>query len=77
MREGKILMIETFWFYARRAGFCFWEKESWNYRNRRIDWSSDYDDELQRYTREVVVHTLRRMSCDKKLEIEILNEFNL
>ena len=52
-------MDDIYWFYARKAGFLFWEKEFWNYRNRRIDWSSDYDDELQKYTQLVIEHTLR------------------
>ena len=55
-------MNSSFWFLARKSGFAFWEKEDWNPTNAMIDWSCDYDTEIQRYTKEVVLHTIEYMN---------------
>lgn len=34
---------------AKEAGFEFWEDESWRPSNQMIDWSSDYDRELNQF----------------------------
>lgn len=34
---------------ADKAGFVFWGKESWRPRGQVIDWSSDYDKELNQF----------------------------
>ncbi len=34
---------------ADKAGFVFWGKESWRPRGQVIDWSSDYDNELNQF----------------------------
>ena len=59
-------MNDVYWFYAREAGFTFWEKEPWNRRNLRIDWSSDYDDALEKYTQLVIEHTLREANKNEQ-----------
>ena len=51
-------MNSIFWFLARRAGFAFWEKEDINPRNYIIDWACNYDDEIQKYTKLVIEHTV-------------------
>ena len=33
---------------AERSGFILWQDESWN-PGSVVDWSSDYDDDLQRF----------------------------
>lgn len=39
---------------AKEAGFVFWSDESWKPENATIDWSSDYDQELDTFYRLVV-----------------------
>ena len=39
---------------AKRAGFVFWEDESWGPGSEYIDWSTDYDKELERLVELVV-----------------------
>jgi len=39
---------------AIQAGFVLWGDEDWKPANATIDWSSEYDTELARYTRLVV-----------------------
>ena len=34
---------------AKEAGFVLWKDESWGPGKDRIDWSSNYDDEFQRF----------------------------
>lgn len=49
---------------AKAAGFTFWEGEAWGPGVWAIDWSCDYDRELEEFKRMVVrecaylVHTL-------------------
>ncbi len=39
---------------AEEAGFILWEDESWKPEGAIIDWSSNYDDVLDRYTELIV-----------------------
>jgi hypothetical protein len=39
---------------AEEAGFILWEDESWKPEGAFIDWSSNYDDVLDRYTELIV-----------------------
>ena len=34
---------------AKEAGFIFWEDEEWKPKRATIDWSSDYDKELEKF----------------------------
>ena len=34
---------------AAKAGFIFWEDESWRPEGQLIDWSSDYDSALEHF----------------------------
>lgn len=34
---------------AKEAGFIFWEDEPWNVEMAVIDWSSNYDKELEKF----------------------------
>jgi DUF438 domain-containing protein len=34
---------------AKTAGFCFWENEEWKPDGEIIDWSSNYDNELEKF----------------------------
>lgn len=49
-------MKSIFWFLARKAGFSFWEKEDHKPPNAIIDWACDYDQEMQEYTKEVIIY---------------------
>ena len=40
--------------FAEQAGFVFWSNESWKPKDATIDWSSDYDQELDTFYRLVV-----------------------
>ena len=39
---------------ARASGFVFWEAESWRPEGAEIDWSCDYDNELEEFKMMVV-----------------------
>lgn len=39
---------------AEQAGFALWEDEEWKPHGEVIDWSSRYDDELEKLVRLVV-----------------------
>ena len=39
---------------AKQAGFVFWEDESWGPGSEYIDWSTDYDKELEKLVELVV-----------------------
>lgn len=34
---------------AEQAGFVFWDKESWGPGEGHIDWSSNYDKEIEKF----------------------------
>lgn len=71
-------MNSIFWFLARKSGFAFWEKEEWNSTNAMIDWSCDYDAEIQRYTKEVVMQTIAYIDRNiASIEIESTNNILL
>lgn len=44
---------------AQEAGFCFWTDESWKPEGATIDWSSNYDDQLQRFAELVVTECMK------------------
>jgi len=39
---------------AKQAGFVFWEDEEWGPGSEYIDWSTDYDKELEKLVELVV-----------------------
>ena len=41
---------------AKEAGFIFWENEEWKPKDATIDWSCDYDKELQKFFKLAVKH---------------------
>lgn len=45
-------------------GFCLWEDEDWKPEGQVVDWSSDYDKELQRFAESCVKLTLRVIALD-------------
>ena len=45
---------------AKEAGFCFWTNESWKPEGATIDWSCNYDDQLQRFAQLVLKDCIER-----------------
>jgi hypothetical protein len=46
---------------AKQAEFEFWEDESWRPPGQLVDWSSDYDKELQKFGELVVEESIKIM----------------
>lgn len=44
---------------AQEAGFCFWTDESWKPEGETIDWSCNYDDQLQKFTELIVTECIK------------------
>ena len=47
-------MNERFKELAEQAGFVMWADESWKPEGQRVDWSSDYDNELAKFAELIV-----------------------
>ncbi len=57
---------------AEEAGFLLWEDEPWKPEGAIIDWSSNYDSALERYTELIVRECLNTMeNCDGDLDFAI------
>lgn len=62
---------------AKKAGFCFWTNESWKPDGATVDWSCNYDDQLQKFA-ELVMHkcvdtvTKKMAGRDTELMISII-----
>lgn len=48
----------------KASGFVLWEGETWKPEGQVVDWSSDYDKELQRFAESCVKLTLRVIAID-------------
>ena len=48
----------------KSAGFVLWEDESWKPDGQVVDWSNDYDKELQRFAEYMVKAVLRTVALD-------------
>jgi hypothetical protein len=44
-------MNDTMIKLAKEAGFVFWENESWKPKDSLIDWSCDYSNEFDKYSK--------------------------
>ncbi len=60
---------------AEEAGFILWEDESWKPEGAFIDWSSNYDDVLDRYT-ELIVQECMDI-CKKHPSRIVSNNWNV
>lgn len=60
---------------AKKAGFIFWDNESWGPGSSEIDWSTDYSDAFQEYT-EMVVRQCAHMA-NEPLGADILKYFGV
>ncbi len=51
---------------AKEAGFILWEDEEWKPPGESIDWSSSYDNELEKFAELVIQDYLKRMIDETK-----------
>ena len=52
---------------AEQAGFMFWENEPWRPDNVIIDWSSNYDNELQEFVKLIVQECITVMQEQERI----------
>jgi len=53
---------------AKEAGFIFWENEEWKPKGAAIDWSSDYDKELEKFFKLTVEYAESDRKFSKQLK---------
>lgn len=53
---------------AKEAGFIFWENEEWKPKGATIDWSLDYDKELEQFFKLAVKHAKGERKFSKQLK---------
>ena len=58
---------------AKDAGFIFWENEEWKPKGATIDWSCDYDKELEKFFKLAVKYAESDRKFSKQLKYN-LNE---
>ena len=59
-------MNDTMKRLAIEAGFVFWEKESWKPQDGLIDWSCDYSNEFDKYSKLLVQQTIKELKLDNQ-----------
>lgn len=58
-------MNDTMIELAKQAGFVFWKDESWKPQDSLIDWSCDYSNEFDKYSKLLIQETIKQYkSCD-------------
>lgn len=55
---------------AEQAGFSLWTNEAWKPNGAIVDWSSNYDDVLDRYT-ELIVRECVKVMYDNAIERKV------
>ena len=58
---------------AKQAGFVFWEDEEWGPGSEYIDWSTDYDKELEKLVELVVQECARSVEHIKVWDTNLGN----
>ena len=53
-------MNEKFLQLAKQAGFVIWSDEDWKPKGAVIDWSSDYDEDLEKFAELIVSECAKR-----------------
>lgn len=53
---------------AEQAGFMFWENEPWRPGNDIIDWSSNYDNELQKFS-ELIIEDICKLIHENEYKL--------
>ena len=58
-------MNDTMIKLAKEAGFVFWNNESWKPKDSLIDWSCDYSNEFDKYSKLLIEETIKQQkSCE-------------
>lgn len=55
-------MNDTMIELAKQAGFVFWEERN------SIDWSCDYSNEFDRYSKLLIQHTIKELKLDQQFK---------
>ena len=55
-------MNDTMIELAKQAGFVFWEEKD------SIDWSCDYSNEFDRYSKLLIQHTIKELKLDQQFK---------
>lgn len=55
-------MNDTMIELAKRAGFVFWDDK------RTIDWSCDYSNEFDKYSKLLIQHTIKELKLDQQFK---------
>ena len=53
-------MNDTMKRLAIEAGFVFWKDESWKPKDSLIDWSCDYSNEFDKYSKLLIEETIKQ-----------------
>ncbi len=53
---------------AKQAGFVFWEDEQWNANNSMIDWSCNYDNEFDKYSKLLIQETIDQLKLTQQFK---------
>lgn len=59
-------MNEQFVRLAKEAGFVFWEDEPHGPGPNHIDWSCDYSNEFDRYSKLLIQETIKELKLDQQ-----------
>ena len=59
-------MNDTMKRLAIEAGFVFWKDESWKPQDATIDWSCDYSNEFDRYSKLLVEQTIKELKLTQQ-----------
>ncbi len=62
---------------AEQAGFALWEDEEWKPHGEVIDWSSRYDDELEKFAKLIVRECARFCGHDPSGVDAMFNHFGV
>ena len=61
-------MNDTMIELAKQAGFVFWQKESHGPGPNNIDWSCNYDNEFDKYSKLLIQETIKQLKLDQQFK---------
>jgi len=61
-------MNDTMIELAKQAGFVFWQNESHGSGTNKIDWSCDYSNEFDRYSKLLIEQTIKELKLDQQFK---------
>jgi hypothetical protein len=66
------MTLNQFYNLAKKAGFCFWESESWKPEGAVIDWAAQYDKEMVKLYELIVQHYDDNLTSN--VEVDLTDE---